>query len=257
MNTPALPRIHLYVWDDRFLYVGPSIATTPHRNHASVWLFAGEGKLRVSLADGTKLNNEVVFIPSGVAHGTEEIPGIVAALCWEPESASFKRIAERIDNRPRAFTCRHRAPQSLLRLADDDTPLDEANALITRLFGIEHVDLSRPAFVDARINAALQFLRESPHAYEGISDLAARAHLSPSRFAHVFKAVVGVPVRRYVLWMKMRRALNLAIAGDSLTSAALEAGFADSAHLSRSVRALLGFAPEYLFKHRERLVIHR
>ena len=86
--------------------------------------------------------------------------------------------------------------------------------------------------------------------------LSARVHLSASRFAHLFKKVVGVPVRRYVLWLKMRRALDLAIGGDSLTTAALSAGFSDSAHLSRSVRAMMGIAPEFLFRQRERLVIH-
>jgi AraC-like DNA-binding protein len=111
--------------------------------------------------------------------------------------------------------------------------------------------------VDSRVETALSFLRESPQHYGSIEALAEKVHLSPSRFAHVFKATVGVPVRRYVLWMKMRRALDLAIAGDSLTTAALSAGFADSAHLSRTVRAMMGIAPEYLFRHRERLVIHR
>ena len=72
----------------------------------------------------------------------------------------------------------------------------------------------------------------------------------------MFKHEVGVPVRRYVLWMKMRRALDLAIGGNSLTTAALSAGFADSAHLSRTVRAMMGIAPEFLFRHRERLVVH-
>jgi len=81
--------------------------------------------------------------------------------------------------------------------------------------------------------------------------------LSASRFAHLFKQEVGVPVRRYVLWQKMRRALDLAMAGESLTSAALTAGFADSAHLSRTVRSIQGVAPEFLFRHRERLVVHK
>ena len=110
---------------------------------------------------------------------------------------------------------------------------------------------------DARIADALSFLRESPDAYDSIESLAERVHLSPSRFAHLFKEQIGVPVRRYVLWQKMRRALNLAMAGDSLTTAALTAGFADSAHLSRTVRALIGVAPEFLFRQRDRLIVHQ
>ena len=113
------------------------------------------------------------------------------------------------------------------------------------------------SYADARVTTALTFLRESPQHYGSLEALAEMVHLSPSRFAHVFKSAVGVPVRRYVLWMKLRRALDLAIAGNSLTTAALSAGFADSAHLSRTVRAMMGVAPEFLFRHRERLVIHK
>ena len=135
--------------------------------------------------------------------------------------------------------------------------LADAEQLMAGIFGLEQSGMSVAAPVDSRVNAALSFLRESPQLYGSLEALAEKVHLSPSRFAHVFKAVVGVPVRRYVLWMKMRRALDLAIAGDSLTTAALSSGFSDSAHLSRTVRAMMGIAPEYLFRHRERLVIHK
>jgi len=255
--TESVPHLHLYVWNERFLYVGPSKATTLHRNHAAVWLNASEGKMRVMLADGTHLEDTVVYLPSGTEYATEETPTSIAALFWEPESASFHRVTERFENVPQAFHCPHASAEAWLILQDPATTMADAEQLVTRVFGLQHADRSFVAPVDARVSAALSFLRESPQLYGSIEALAEKVHLSPSRFAHVFKKVVGVPVRRYVLWMKMRRALGLAIAGDSLTTAALSAGFADSAHLSRTVRAMIGIAPEYLFRHRERLVIHK
>jgi AraC family transcriptional regulator len=144
----------------------------------------------------------------------------------------------------------------LARLTVDETTLAEADQLIAPLFGLATLNSTVKVFQDPRIVEALTFLRESPDAYESLDALANRVHLSPSRFQHLFKEKVGVPVRRYVLWLKMRKALDLAMAGDSLTTAALSAGFADSAHLSRTVRALLGVAPEFLFRHREQLVVH-
>jgi len=60
---------------------------------------------------------------------------------------------------------------------------------------------------------------------------------------HLFKARMGVPVRRYVLWARLRGGLEQALAGASLTSAALEAGFSDSAHFSRTFREMFGIAP--------------
>ncbi|MEP7157402.1 MAG: AraC family transcriptional regulator [Betaproteobacteria bacterium] len=251
------PRMHLYVWSERFLYVGPSMATSLHRNHAAVWLNAPEGIMRVTLADGTQLENSVIYLPSGTEYATHAADTSIAVLFWEPESANFMRIAERFENVPRAFGCPHAGPDTWKLLQDPATSLADADALMAQVFGLE-ISRTQPAAIgDNRIATALAFLRESPQDYGSLEALAEKAHLSPSRFAHLFKTVVGVPVRRYVLWMKLRRALELAIEGNSLTTAALSAGFADSAHLSRTVRAMLGIAPEFLFRHRQRLVIHR
>lgn len=249
-------QMHLYVWNDHFLYVGPSKATSLHRNHAAVWLNASEGHMQVTLADGNALTNTVVYLPSGTEYATAEASAPIAALFWEPESAGFLRIAEKFIDRPRAFACPNADPRSWALLGKRETTLVEAENLISRIFGLDIAPSVAPVPMDARISAALNFLRDSPQQYDSIESLADKVHLSPSRLAHLFKSEVGVPVRRYVLWMKMRRALDLAIAGNSLTTAALSAGFADSAHLSRTVRSMMGIAPEFLFRHRERLVIH-
>src|ERR1700678_254257 len=55
-------------------------------------------------------------------------------------------------------------------------------------------------------------------------------------------------LRRYVLWCRLRTAAEAAMRGASLTEAAHRAGCADSAHLSRTFRAMLGVAPSLLFK---------
>lgn len=251
-------KIHIYAWPERFLYLGPSTQTTSHRNHAATWLIAREGRLRVTLgAGGEVLEDQAIYLPSETEYATDLALSNIAALYWEPESASYQRAMANTENVPRAFACAAANSGELLKLYEYQTTRDEADEMLSRVFGFERMRGSQPSFVDNRINAALAFLRDSPQAYDSIEALSARVHLSPSRFAHLFKKVVGVPVRRYVLWLKLRRALDLAIAGDSLTTAALSAGFADSAHLSRSARAMLGVAPEFLFRQRERLVIHQ
>ena len=255
MNS-AESKIHIYVWPERFLYLGPGAKTSLHRNHAATWLVAREGTLRVTLESGEVLENQAIFLPSETGYTTDHASTSIAALYWEPESSSFQRALENVENVPHAFACVHSNGDEFSKLQQFDTTRDAADELLARLFGLARIEANQAPFVDARINSALAFLKDSPQAYGSIEALSARVHLSPSRFAHLFKTVVGVPVRRYVLWLKMRRALDLAIAGDSLTTAALSAGFADSAHLSRSVRAIMGIAPEFLFRQRARLVIH-
>ena len=60
------------------------------------------------------------------------------------------------------------------------------------------------------------------------------------RAAFLFVERTGLPFRTWVLWLRIQRAVELYAAGASLTVAAHEAGFADSAHLSRTFRRTFG-----------------
>jgi AraC-like DNA-binding protein len=249
--------LHLYVWDERFLYVGPGINTTFHRNHAAVWLSTCDGEMAVTLADGTRLQGNGVFLPSGTEYATAMAAEGIAALFWEPESASYLAAMSRLEETPRTYACPPSMRAAAATLRNPATTLDHADDLLAAMFGVSlKMRLPAPP-IDARVAQALAQLREAPERYDSLDALADTVHLSPSRFAHLFKDEIGVPVRRYLLWLKMRKALDVAIAGHSLTTAALSSGFSDAAHLSRTVRSMMGIAPEFLFRNRSRLVIHK
>jgi AraC-like DNA-binding protein len=72
------------------------------------------------------------------------------------------------------------------------------------------------------------------------------AHISPSRLTHLFSEEVGIPFRRFVLWLRLRRAAEYVWRTGSLTEAAHAAGFSDLAHFSRVCRAMFGVAPSGL-----------
>lgn len=79
-----------------------------------------------------------------------------------------------------------------------------------------------------------------------LAETAASVHLSPSRFRHLFIEQTGAVFRAYVLWLRLNIAIRAAMAGQSWTAAAHEAGFTDSAHLSRTFRRMFGIAPAML-----------
>ena len=56
----------------------------------------------------------------------------------------------------------------------------------------------------------------------------------------------GLPFRTYLLWQRLTKAVELFAAGSTLTDAAHDAGFADSAHLSRTFRRMFGIAADSL-----------
>ena len=81
-------------------------------------------------------------------------------------------------------------------------------------------------------------------------------HISPSRLIHLFREQVGVPIRRFTLWSRLRQVVRLAIDGATLTEAAHAAGFSDAAHMSNTFRQMFGFAPSALFTARVPKDVH-
>lgn len=122
------------------------------------------------------------------------------------------------------------------------------------LLGLEESHGQRAAF-DPRIARCLSTIRRHLDRPLRLAELATTVGVSQSWLAHHFTDAVGVPIRRYVLWQRLWRAMEAALNGGTLTQAAHQAGFSDSAHLSRTFRQTFGVTPSFLFEHGERLAV--
>jgi AraC-like DNA-binding protein len=97
------------------------------------------------------------------------------------------------------------------------------------------------------VRRVLAYVREQLAADDfSLNALARIAGLSQSRFMHIFTESVGVPLRPYVLWLRLQRAACELIDGATVTSATHRAGFSDAAHLTRTFRRMMGAAPREL-----------
>ena len=95
--------------------------------------------------------------------------------------------------------------------------------------------------VDGRLLRALDAIDT-----EGLSvaEASAQQGLSESRMTHLTTETLGAPPRVWRAWFKLQRAIReAALGGANLTEAAHRAGFADSAHLTRTSKQLLGVRP--------------
>ncbi len=72
------------------------------------------------------------------------------------------------------------------------------------------------------------------------ADVANQLALSESRFLHLFKQEMKIAWRPYLLWRRLLCAVSSMHIGQSATDAAYQSGFADSAHLSRTFKAMFG-----------------
>jgi AraC-like DNA-binding protein len=106
--------------------------------------------------------------------------------------------------------------------------------------------------IHPRVRRVLLVIREELGAGHDFSlkRLAAIAGLSQSRFMHVFTESVGAPLRPYILWLRVQNACGHMMRGATVTAAAHRSGFADTAHLTRTIRRMLGTTPGELLQRR-------
>ena len=62
---------------------------------------------------------------------------------------------------------------------------------------------------------------------------------------------IGIPVRPYILWLRLQRASGLLMGGATIWEAAHPAGFSDAAHLPRACRRMVGTASSKLVRRLE------
>ena len=102
--------------------------------------------------------------------------------------------------------------------------------------------------LDRRVLRALDAIE---HERLGVAEAAARVNLSSSRLTHLVSEQLGAPPRRWAAWFKLTRAITHAVfVRDNLTEAAHHAGFADSAHLTRSSKQFAGVRPAMMLPQR-------
>ena len=99
--------------------------------------------------------------------------------------------------------------------------------------------------LDARLSRALDILDTDDD--ETVRECAARVGLSESRLTHLMVDELGAPPRTWRRWLKLRRAIGATVLrGTNLTQAAHDAGFTDSAHLTRTCKQLTGVLPSQM-----------
>jgi AraC family transcriptional regulator len=103
-----------------------------------------------------------------------------------------------------------------------------------------------PSGFDPRIVQALAWIAAQNNQVISGAELAARVHLSASRFTHLCRQQTGLSVTRYLLWTKLLVAVDAVAHGANTTAAAHTAGFADLAHMSRTFRNTFGVMPSEL-----------
>jgi AraC-like DNA-binding protein len=246
--TAGIGRVLL--WSGGSLWIGRDAGRIDsHAHHAIQIALAIDSHFLMAAGDGGWGEHRGAIVMPHRRHRFDGCGERIAMIFVEPETAQGRILLER-----------HRSADIV------DLSADAAEALVgplrtaylaaatnQALIALSHdavaalaESATSAASVDPRVERAIAWLRMRLDAPVSLKEAAAVAHLSPSRFRHLFVAQTGVSFRAYVLWARVETAVGAAMSGRSWTVAAQEAGFADSAHLSRTCRRMFGFAPATL-----------
>ncbi|WP_249643824.1 helix-turn-helix transcriptional regulator [Nocardia sputi] len=193
--------------------------------HAAVQvLFVAHGALTLTDTAGRTAAAGAAIIPPGVSHQVSAEPGTTGFIAFlDPDSTTAHAAVSRLRGLPADQA------DSWVAAARPCPPMPPVVAVRRR---------AHPVVADALRAAA-----EWPGGPPTLGELAARVGISGSRLSHVFTAQVGLPYAAWRRWTRLHQAFGVVRAGGSLTEAAHSAGFADSAHLTRTCRELIGITP--------------
>lgn len=247
MDIIAAGRIAFWEGGSLWVFDVPGGPDAPARNdlhahHAFQLTFSLGGSFSLLLSGGVVDGPYAVVAPD--APHAFQARGLVALLFIEPESRAGRSLTQLMQGAPASILSAEqvRDAPTLIKAAFDDQS-DPRNAL--RQAGIEiarriagHTShLTEP---DRRVRQIIKWAGDNLDSTLAINEAAQSVGLSPSRASHLFVEETGLPFRTYVLWLRVVRAVDARLGGKSLTEAAQEAGFADSAHLSRTFKRMFG-----------------
>jgi AraC-like DNA-binding protein len=242
----------VYLWQGGSLWIGEGQGRTQyHEHHAHQLTVARSGDFRFRTDDqGAWSTFEGAIVPSHCTHQFE-VDGITLAhLFVEPESRAGRALTARFGSGAVAelpAVQARSAARTLFGALDGNRSRDSmvraAQAAVASLCG-ESTETDRS--LDGRLVVALEFIRANVRSPLALADVASAVALSESHFRHLFVAGTGSSFRAYLLWLRINLAIEAVMAGASWTEAAHDAGFADSAHLTRTHKRMFGIEPTAL-----------
>jgi AraC-like DNA-binding protein len=239
------------LWHGGSLWIGRAAGRgDAHAHHAIQITLALSGSVHFRIPDGGWAGYPAAMVMPHQRHQFDGCGQSVAQIFVEPETAQGRALLNRFGGKPIVRLENELTVdvvQSLTRAHVRKVP-DEALMALARDAVVKLSGEEQPLSVDERITRTIEWMRARLREPLSLAAAARVAHLSPSRFRHLFVSQTGISFRAYLLWARVSSAVGAAMSGISWTEAAQAWGFADSAHLSRTCRRMFGIAPSMLVR---------
>lgn len=242
----------LVAWDGGVLLIGRAHRIIPPHAHQAIQVafgYATPVRLRTNESDDWTAY-PLGLVASRQPHSMDATASTYNAVIFvEPETALGRALSERyltrgvasVDDAVAMAAC-----ADLFATWLGGTTKERLIAGATRVVTALAADVAPAVVTDERILRATEYIRTHLDGSVALEDVAAYVFLSPGRFRHLFVEQTGMGLRPYVLWRRFILAWDQLAKGESVSTAAHRAGFADSAHFTRTSNQMFGFPPSLL-----------
>jgi len=248
--------MQIHLWPFRAVYYGASPDNKVHAHHALQICIGLEKELQVySEQTAQTVQGRCLAIRQDVAHRVVAEHANMLVVYLEPEALQNQGVISALGDFGRSGV--KPVPLAVGQVESIRCSLiSDANVAV--VWTILGKLLSRELFVDTHFPCEDKRIRNvidiiTLHRGQGLnlSQLSSTAFLSPSRLTHLFKQQTGISISQFLVWWRVRAAIEMFSRDGTLTEAAHASGFVDLAHMSKTFRRLFGFAPSLLFKHKQ------
>ncbi|WP_375177267.1 helix-turn-helix transcriptional regulator [Marinobacter mobilis] len=229
------PQGRLYLWPDHWQLVGHLVANKTHRHISASLLLGLDGPFRLECQGRWRTTRAAIVAPD-VAQALDPAHTRVWAVQLDPDSAHWLQLKPLLKGSDSVDLT---LPPEAFSMTEEG----DCRAMAERLEHLLALLSATPASLDDRVISCCRYLRETLPDKLDLAALAARVNLSSSRLTHLFRAELGVAPRRFLLHLKMNRALAHWQRGKSVSQLAVEAGFYDQPHLVRTARDMFDALP--------------
>jgi len=246
----------VYGWPDLIVFGANRLRAEPHAFPAVAVGVSVSGRFKIGVC-GHCHEVEALVVEEQIPRWYET-SGTLLAVSYSVAHPAYPHLRQYVRGQGYRVVAGDRfrpLRRMFLKVLSGHATVGEVRTVAQRLAdSVRGNDLAAPA-ADERVKEVVLRLHAASGELPVFADLARSVALSPDRFRHLFKEQTGFSFRCYLRWVKANRAVWLAASRRSVTEVAADAGFADAAHMTRTIRTTFGLTPSF-FATAERVRLH-
>ena len=245
--------MHIHLWPYKAIYIGISPDNDVHAHHAVQICIGLDKDISVQDYKAQSIHTgQCIVIFEDVPHKVLAQDNQIVVIYLEPEDRQNQQFLAALrqarSDGINTLPLTGKELGSISQHLFSDVDIDKVWKTVNKAVGLVYSPAlsSRPE--DKRVRAVIDIIASQRGCAIDMAFLSSKVFLSPSRLTHLFKQEVGIPISRFIVWWRVRAAIEQLSKSATLTEAAHASGFSDLPHMSKTFKQLFGFAPSSLFK---------